>query len=237
MDLSDQPPPNAPAPPPSIQAVKSRNRYRILWIFSVISFVVVVAFSRPITWDSRRMNALARAHEASNNFGEVHRALFEFDVEYGSFPNAATVRGVRDATGSTIRLGGTSSNDYFRQLLAQGLGDEKIFYAPGELFRKPDGRITGVEALEKGECGVAYVVGLSISDDSSMPLVMAPVLPYGKGFNPKPFRGNVVILRIDGSATSYPIRKDGKIDLGGGAILDPAAPMWKGKPLTIAWPE
>jgi hypothetical protein len=51
------------------------------------------------------------------------------------------------------------------------------------------------------------------------------------------FDGKAVILRLDDSAYSYLIRKDGKIAFGGGVVLDPASPMWNGKPLTIAWPE
>ena len=66
---------------------------------------------------------------------------------------------------------------------------------------------------------------------------IAPVIPGSNRFDPEPFKGKAVVLRIDGSAISYPITKDGKIDMGGGIYFDPAKPMWNGKPLTIAWPE
>lgn len=177
------------------------------------------------------------ARMAVNNVRQVHQALFEFDVEYGNFPDAATIPKVQGDTSTTMPLGTITSNDYFRQLLALGLGNEAMFYAGSGKFGKPDDLFSGAKALQKGECGFAYVMGLSTSNDSSMPLVMGPVIPGSRRFDPEPLKGKAVILRIDGSAISYPIMKDGKIDMGGGVHLDPARPMWNGKPLTIAWPE
>lgn len=81
------------------------------------------------------------------------------------------------------------------------------------------------------------MVGLSTSDDPTPPLLIAPVIPGSNRFDADPFDHKAVVLRIDGSAISYPIMKDGKIDMGGGVYLDPVHPMWNGKPITIAWPE
>lgn len=91
--------------------------------------------------------------------------------------------------------------------------------------------------MKKGEGGFAYVVGMSEADGIDAPLVIAPVIPGKKLFDPKAFNKKIVILRIDGSAKSLTLRADGKIALGGGKVLDPANPMWNGKPITIAWPE
>lgn len=238
MDL--QPPPNAPAPPPTRRARRSRWWYHLLWGFGVISFAVMIAFGGLMLWDFKRHRARARGHsqkEAINNAREIHKALFELDVEYGEFPSASTMMRVREDTETTMSLGTVSSNAYFRQLLAMGLGNEKMFYSGSRKFRKPDDLFDGVKALQKGECGFAYVVGLSTSDNSSMPLVIAPVIPSANRFDPDAFDGKAVVLRIDGSAVFYPIQTDGKIDLGKGDLLDPAKPEWNGKPLTIAWPE
>jgi len=174
---------------------------------------------------------------AANNAREIHKALFDFDVEYGEFPSASSIPKVQVDSSTTMPLGTTSSNAYFRQLLAMGVGNEKMFYTGSGKFRKPDDLYDGARALQKGECGFAYVVGLSTSENTSTPLLIAPVIPCTKQFDQEAFKGKVVVLRIDGSAVSYPIRKDGKIDLGKGDLLDPAKPEWNGKPLTIAWPE
>lgn len=230
------PPSNALAPPPSEAALKSRRSYRIIWglgIGSLLLFLVVGLASPPVL----RSPKDAGKNEAVNNAREIHKALFEFGVEYGEFPSASTIPKVQAETSTTMPLGTISSNAYFRQLLAMGLGNEKMFYAGSRKFRRPDDLFDGPKALQKGEGGFAYVVGLSTSENSSTPLLIAPVIPGAKQFDPEPFEGKAVVLRIDGSADSYPIRKDGKIDLGKGDLLDPAKPEWNGKPLTIAWPE
>lgn len=191
MDLPDQPPPNAPAPPPSEAARRSRKWYRIIWGIGAI--------------------------------------------EYGSYPNAFTIPLVIEATGTTLPLGTTSSNDYLRQLIATG-ADERWFRSGSKKFRHSDGRVDGAEALKKGECGFAYIVGLDETDGSSAPLVIAPVIPGKKKLDAKEFKGAVVVLRMDGSVTSIKLRKDGTFVIDG-TLVDPAHPEWKGKPFTIAWPE
>lgn len=234
--LPEQPPPNAPAPPPSEAAKRSRRSYHIIWGVGIASLLLllVACLTAPLVFRSRKINELT---EAVNNAREIHKVLFEFDVKYGGFPSASTIPKVQSETSTTMPLGSTSSNDYFRQLLATGLGNEKMFYSKSRKSRKPDDLFDGMKALQKGECGFAYVVGLSTSENSSTPLLIAPVISDTKQFDPEPLKGKAVVLRIDGSARSYTIRKDGKIDLGKGDLLDSAKPEWKGKPLTIAWPE
>lgn len=234
--MDPQPPPNAPAPLPSEAALRSRRSYYIIWSVGIASLLLflVVGLLSPIFLRSRKN---ADQTEAVNNAREIHKALFEFDVEFGEFPSASSIPKVRSETSTTIPLGTTSSNDYFRQLLAMGLGNEKMFYSKSRKSRRPDDLFDGVKALQKGECGFVYVVGLSTSEDTSTPLVISPVTPGANRFDPAIFKGKAVVLRIDGSAMSYTIRKDGKIDLGKGDLLDPAKPEWRGKALTIAWPE
>lgn len=231
----EQPPPNAPAPPPSEAALKSRRRYHIIWGVGIASLLLffVVGLLSPIVLRSRKGSA---ENISVNNAREIHKALFEFHVEYGSYPNPHTIPSVIARTGTTLPLGTKSSNDYFRQLIAMG-ADERMFYSASKKFRPSDRRVHGGEALKKGEGGFAYIVGLSEYDNSSLPLVIGPVAPGKKRFDPKPFGKRIVALRIDGSATCLTLRKDGKIALGGGKFLDPAFPMWDGKPITIVWPE
>lgn len=174
--------------------------------------------------------------EAVNNARQIQISLESFFVKYGSYPNAATIPSVIRDTGTTLTLGTKSSNDYLRQLIACG-ADERFFYSGTKRFRRSDERIDGGEALKKGEGGFAYVVASGEIDGSNPPVLIAPVIPGTKRFDPKPFDGKVVMLRNDGSATSWTLRKDGKIALGGGKFFDPAQPTWNGKPLSIAWPE
>jgi hypothetical protein len=56
-------------------------------------------------------------------------------------------------------------------------------------------------------------------------------------FDPKPFDGKAVILKLDNSVTSVPINKNGHVIVDGKNLFDPANPIWKGKPPVIAWPE
>jgi len=167
---------------------------------------------------------------AVNNARNIHKALSEFQAKYGSYPSPETIPLVIKETGTTLSLGTKSSNDFFRQLIATGV-DERNFESGSKKFR-----YVGKE-LKKGEGGFAYIVGMTEADSLKAPLVIAPVIPGKKLFDPEPFDKKVVMLRIDGSATSLTLRKDGKIVLGGGKVIDPANPMWNGKPITISWPE
>ena len=71
----------------------------------------------------------------------------------------------------------------------------------------------------------------------SRPLVVTPLIPGTDRFDPKPFDGKAVILKMDNSVTSIPIQKDGHVLLNGRNILDPGHPIWDGKPPVIVWPE
>jgi len=174
--------------------------------------------------------------DAVNNAREVHKELWSFMEMHGRFPSPETIEEVRKSTDNSIPLGTVSSNDYLRQLVVNG-ADERIFYSGSKRFRRPDGRVNGQYALEKGECGFAYVVGIQASDDLSMPVLIGPVIPGEKRFDSDAFNRKVALLRLDGSVVMTVINIHGHIALGGGKSIDPANPQWNGKPLTIAWPE
>jgi hypothetical protein len=91
--------------------------------------------------------------------------------------------------------------------------------------------------LDKGEVGFAYVAGLSSAGNPSRPVAFAPVIPGTKRFDPKPFKGNAVFLRIDNSVVSMKIRKDGQVRAGGIDILSAENPIWDGKAPDIRYPE
>lgn len=174
--------------------------------------------------------------EAVNNAREIYNVLWDFRSKYGRFPGPGTIDEVRLSTGNSIPLGADSSNAFLRQIVANG-ADERMFYSGSKKFRRPDRRVDGKHALEKGECGFAYVVGIRMWDNPSMPVLIGPVVPGEKRFDSEAFNKKAVMLRMDGSATSLTINKHGHIALGGGKSIDPAKPEWEGIPLTIAWPE
>ncbi len=164
--------------------------------------------------------------EALNNSKQIHLALMEFDKDYNSFPDRETLVMVRESTESPLAAsGGTYSNDYFRQLLACNLGNEKMFYAKAVGTRKPDDIFnTPAKALEAGEVGFGYIMdgttGFSSSNNTGIPVL---VTPLAKGstelFDPGPFGDKAVVLRIDGSASELKITASKKLSMGGGKTL------------------
>ena len=63
------------------------------------------------------------------------------------------------------------------------------------------------------------------------------MIPGTDRFDPKPFEGKAVLLRMDNSVTSLPIQKDGHVLLYGKNLFDPTNPIWDGKPPVIVWPD
>ncbi|MCW1884671.1 hypothetical protein OKA04_08005 [Luteolibacter flavescens] len=180
--------------------------------------------------------ALANAKTTILNLRQLHIGLIGFDSDYGAFPNSETAAEVKDATGSILDMEGDSSNTYFRQLIASTAKTETIFQIGGRMA--PDNDFSdSTKALAAGECGISYIPGLSTSNNSATPVAMAPLVTGKMAFDPVPFGGKAVILRIDGSATIEPITAEGDVILGGKSIFDPAQPFWKGKKPKVAWPE
>lgn len=216
---------------------------------SYLSACLLVALSVPVGADPEKAPdakpaaepkaaAVARANATVtlNNLRMLHLALFEFDSDYGSFPDDETGADVTDATGTSLTFKGGTSNAYFRQLLATVARSEKIFQigggkAPDEQFK------SDATALAKGECGIAYVVGLSTSGDASTPVALAPLVPGKLQFDPVPFGGKAVVLRMDGSVKTETITPEGNVMVDGKSLFDPAQPFWKGKVPKVAWPE
>ncbi|HEX7261859.1 MAG TPA: hypothetical protein VF258_08600 [Luteolibacter sp.] len=164
--------------------------------------------------------------------------LCEFEAEYGKFPDATTIAAVRKKSGSTLPLGTKSSNDFFRQLLAAGIAKtESIFYDKIKNVLKPDGVESGGDAIAKGECGYAYLSGLSSKGNPSRPLVVTPLIPGTDRFDPTRFDGKAVILKMDNSVSSHPIDKAGHVIIGGVNILDPTHPVWGSDKPVLVWQD
>jgi hypothetical protein len=207
----------------------------MLWVglFSIGGLLVYLCFPTVI-----RSYKDPAPIEAVNNARQIGLALFEFDTEYGKFPDATTIAAVKRKTGSPLPLGTKSSNDFFRQLIAaEILRIESVFYAKINGCKKPDNRIGAGKALAKGECGFSYIAGLSSKGNPSRPLVVTPLIPGTTRFDPTRFHGKAIIFRMDNSATSMPINGAGHVMSNGMNLLDPANPVWGGEKFTIAWPE
>lgn len=167
--------------------------------------------------------------QATANIKEVGLAMFTFEQDYGSYPCNSTAVEVRNNNPeSSIAFGSSSSNDFFRQLIAAGsIDSETSFYAKAPYTRKPDNVMTQSKCLAPGECGFAYIMAtmtepLSSSGNSRRPLLAAAVfngLTNGT-FDPDVYAKKAVIFRIDTSATPEAIRpSDKKVLVGGGKTL------------------
>lgn len=166
-----------------------KAKYRRHGGFTMVELIVViviiaalVVFSLPVVLTSRKANERT---EALNNIRRIGQSLFEFERDYGSFPDDKTALDVIKRNPDTeMKLRGDFSNDYFRQLLVNGLRSglksEKPFWCKTSLSpKKPDDvfNVPG-KALEAGEVGFSYVMltqtdGQSSSGDPSRPVVIA----------------------------------------------------------------
>lgn len=62
-----------------------------------------------------------------------------------------------------------------------------------------------------------------------MPVLLAPMIPGTTLFDPEPFKGKAVVVRVDGTVTSEAIMEDGRVNTGmGKTLFDPDAPHWHG---------
>ena len=235
-----QPPPDQPIPPPQEMSLPARRKTRRISRLIGISILVCLGMILPVWFFAARQLAIADAVEARDNMSAVGGMLIEFGGEYGSFPSASTALEVKEATGTPLTLGSSSSNQLFRQLVAAGGGaSEKPFWAKTAISpKKPDDILhNDATALVKGECGFAYVAGLSARSDPGRPLLLCPLEPGKLTFDPVPFKGKAVILTLGHTGVIHDIDKHGRVIVNGMDIFDPKQPFWKGKTPDVKWPE
>lgn len=147
--------------------------------------------------------------QAISNAKQLFYLLIEFDQDWGEFPNDDTAKEDEDLKSFT----GKYSNDYLGQFIGGGYTrSEEIFFAKGgsTTDKKPDNdTTTRKKTLEAGECGFAYYKGMSTSDHSGRPVLCAPMTGKGFKFDPKPYNGKAIVLRIDGAVKIYTIDENG----------------------------
>ncbi|MEO5917585.1 MAG: sigma-70 family RNA polymerase sigma factor [Luteolibacter sp.] len=191
------------------------------------------AVTPPSPEEALKMKDLQR--RAVDNARQCGLALFEFESEYGSFPNEETAAAVKEATGTKADLKGATANDCFFQLIAAGFAMTDSFFSLEPSPEGEDRRPKPLMNLEK--CAFSYLSGMNAAGDPSRPLVVTPLVPGTGIFDRKALGGKAVILRVDNSATTVDIEQDGTVILNGMDLFDPAQPFWAGKVPSIRWPE
>jgi prepilin-type N-terminal cleavage/methylation domain-containing protein len=187
----------------------------------LVVIVIIAALAGLAAPQVIRQRKRADQVEAVNNARQIGLAMLEFENEYGSYPDTGTFQEVADATGSNLAQAGSTSNAYFRQLLAAGFSQsEKIFYAKIPGTKKPDDDIsTSNKALEQGEVGFAYMMdgneGFSAAGNPARPLAVTPLEKGQTGgtFDVDPFDRKAILLRMDNSVTTVNIKQDKTINL------------------------
>jgi prepilin-type N-terminal cleavage/methylation domain-containing protein len=200
---------------------KMRRGFTLVELLVVIVIIAALAgLTAPMVIRQRKK---ADQTEAVSNARQIGLALFEFETEYGSFPDSSTAEAVKNATDTTL-VSGNTANDRFRQLIRAGLTtNEQMFYAKTAYTKKPDGIITDTKALDNGEVGFGIIVnsddtGMSAAGNTSRPIVMAPfdVSLGSEKFDSDVYDGKAVVLKLDNSVTSIQIIKtSGKVKING----------------------
>ena len=205
------------------------------YIGLLIFIAALAGLAAPVVLRQKKRADQVQAISNAKQFGF---ALYEFEVEYGRFPDASTASTVASETG-TPEVTGSSSNARFRQLIRAGISQsEQIFYARTSTTQKPDGDISGDQAIARGECGFGYIENILTDDGDPRPIAMAPFKSGSDEFDTMPFGGKAVILWSDASVQSLPIdRTTGEAILDGQNLLDPSHPIWGGTPPSLLLPE
>ncbi|MES2980992.1 MAG: prepilin-type N-terminal cleavage/methylation domain-containing protein [Verrucomicrobiota bacterium] len=219
--------------------------------FTLVELLVVIVIIASLAALSAPMiiGKVKEAHkaEAISNAKQIGLAMFDFENDYGSYPDGTTLADVAEAFPDADVEGeaGEDSNGYFKQLLQAGIiQSEEVFYAKAQGTKNPDGDISGSEALAAREVGFGYILngdtGLSTAGNSSRVIVVTPLAEDGTNFDADPFGGSAVTLRIDQSATTPKIRppkgsSTGPAIIGGKSLLE--AEFWGDATPTIKAPK
>jgi len=158
-----------------------------------------------------------------SNAKQVFLLLVEFDQDYGEFPSDRTA----DSIPECKNYKGKYSNDYLGQFLAAGyVNSEEIFYAKtgSPKLKWPNNDFsTREKTLEEGECGFAYIKGLSMKSHLETPVLMTPMIGDSFFFDPYVYEGKALALRVDGSVKTLRISQKGGLEnkalIGGGKTL------------------
>jgi prepilin-type N-terminal cleavage/methylation domain-containing protein len=226
------------------------NRKRGFTLVELLVVIVIIAslaaLSAPMI-----MGQIKKANkaEAISNSKQIGLALFEFDSDYGSYPDKDTAADVTLAfPNADVKAPSavSDSNSAFLQLFqAEIVKSEEIFFAKAAGAKKPDGDISSATtALAKGECGFGYVMNVtdaySTSGNASRIILVTPLAEGSDSFDINPFGGLAVLYKIDNSAVAVKIRpasgaEQGPAIVAGGDFK--AAKFWGSTTPTIVKPK
>jgi hypothetical protein len=180
----------------------------------------------------------ARKASVISNAKTISIQLYSFKDQYGSYPNAETAKLLAEKF-STPEIQGETSNARFRQLIVSGIiSNEDEFYINTSSNKKPDGNISGSNAIAPGECALGYIDNIPSNITDPRPLLMTPFIPGTNKFDPKPFDKRIFVAWTDGRVSNLPIDPvTGKALLKGQDILDPMHPVWGGVEPRLLLPE
>jgi hypothetical protein len=130
-----------------------------------------------LKWVARE-RITARRASVIGNLRRISIALTEFDSEYGTFPDAASGKLVKESTGSKLTLSDRTSNDVFVPLLAAGIATSEMIFDSGSLgTKRPDNLWSSdATALSHGETSFAFISIQSSSADPNEPILFGPVI-------------------------------------------------------------
>ena len=224
---------------------RMRRGFTLVELLVVIVIIAALAgLTAPMVIRQRKK---ADQTEAVSNARQIGLALFEFETEYGSFPDDDTAKAVADNT-ETTASSGADANSKFRQLIRANIAQsETMFYSKASYTKKPDNDMnTDAKALEAGEVGFGLMMkadgkGLSAAGNPSRPICATPFTSTLSGeFDFDMYDGKAVILKLDNSVASINIIKSsGAARLNGKALTaDGDDTVWgASNPVTWAYPK
>jgi hypothetical protein len=199
-----------------------------------ISVGLVFALITPVQLLAERSKQLP---VVLNNARQIWSGLEEFQASFGAYPSRDTIAEVKAATKSDWNLTDITANDLLKQLLLTGsVKTEEVFYVEAQGAKLPDDDFsTNENALSAGECGFAYITGQSSAGNGGRPILVAPLIPQTFKFDPQPFNGLAVVLRLDGNVSTHPIDSSGNVIVDGMNLLDSNNSLWAGRGPVVTW--
>jgi type II secretory pathway pseudopilin PulG len=232
------------APQQPYQKPKSNTGLIVGIIVGVLVLVVGVIAILAMLATPQIMRAQQRAKmaQALNNMKQAKLAMDMFAMDNdGVYPNLETHEFYLDGQPQP-----TTSNEFFRQLIASGnITSQEIFWVNGADVCNADPPANLPPSiiendpsliLQKGECGLAYVLDQENTDNPSRPLLMTAFMAGTDRFDPDLYDNKVNILRIDGSAKPERLNPGGRVLDGNRDDLLRDSEVWNGTPVMIAQP-
>ncbi len=215
--------------------MKNTNRMRRgFTLVELLVVIVIIAALAGLTAPMViRQRKKADQTEAVSNARQIGLAMFEFETEYGSFPETSLGATIKANTESVLADGNvTDANAAFRQLLAANIaGSEVMFFCKTAYSTvKPDNVYnTADNALKAGDVGFGYMMNgtgtaFSAAGNSGRVLVAAPLKYSGNAietgkFDKDVYDSKAVVLKMDNSVTSLNINASNEAVLGGAKKL------------------